>query len=317
MNSPDSPIEIKIVEETFVRELPILALTVRGQEICTTAEHPFYVSNKGWLHAGELRTGDQLSSHDGQWVTVEEAVTDLKEVATVYNLRVSDYHTYFVGSPSWGFAAWAHNDAICWRGVRNAITDTLRSNPGLSRTTYKEIAEALSLGTEQGRQAALTILRNTPATQAKAAQILARLEARIAARTARYGTLRSQLPAGEQANHLNQNAAFRSIILEDEGLAIGMRGNAFTEPGTAHYQFHQSLEAFWDKYRPGGALYGRRPISAQYGRALLNALEAAGLTTAEAELVAAQAAAQRAAAGLAPTDLVPRIPGRLNQTPPH
>ena len=29
--------------------------------------------------------------------------------AKVYNLRVADYHTYFVGDESWGFALWAHN----------------------------------------------------------------------------------------------------------------------------------------------------------------------------------------------------------------
>jgi hypothetical protein len=28
----------------------------------------------------------------------------------VYNLRVSDYHTYFVGCLDWGFSVWAHND---------------------------------------------------------------------------------------------------------------------------------------------------------------------------------------------------------------
>ena len=27
----------------------------------------------------------------------------------VYNLRIADYHTYFVGSRDWGFSVWAHN----------------------------------------------------------------------------------------------------------------------------------------------------------------------------------------------------------------
>jgi len=27
----------------------------------------------------------------------------------VYNLRIADYHTYFVGSREWGFSVWAHN----------------------------------------------------------------------------------------------------------------------------------------------------------------------------------------------------------------
>jgi hypothetical protein len=29
--------------------------------------------------------------------------------AKLYNLRVADHHTYFVGKPEWGFAVWAHN----------------------------------------------------------------------------------------------------------------------------------------------------------------------------------------------------------------
>jgi hypothetical protein len=99
---PNGPIEIKIVEETFTRISPIMGLRVRGKEIRTTAEHPFFVKGKGWICAKEVRPGDQFSSHDGQWVTVQ-AVTDLKEVTTVYNLRVSDFHTYFVGSREWAF----------------------------------------------------------------------------------------------------------------------------------------------------------------------------------------------------------------------
>jgi hypothetical protein len=35
-------------------------------------------------------------------------VTDNRTV-TLYNLRVSDYHTYFVGCQEWGFSVWAHN----------------------------------------------------------------------------------------------------------------------------------------------------------------------------------------------------------------
>jgi hypothetical protein len=30
-------------------------------------------------------------------------------VTTVYNLRVAEYHTYFVGSRGWAFSLWAHN----------------------------------------------------------------------------------------------------------------------------------------------------------------------------------------------------------------
>jgi hypothetical protein len=76
--------------------------------IRTTAEHPFWVKGKGWRQTWEIQPGDMLSSHDGGWTPVE-AVTDSKEFITVYNLRVADHHTYFVGCDEWGFSVWAHN----------------------------------------------------------------------------------------------------------------------------------------------------------------------------------------------------------------
>jgi len=133
-NSPEGAVEVKIVEQTYIRVSPIMMLRVRGQEIRTTAEHPFYVSGKGWVVASEIRIGDQLSSHDCQWVTVE-GVTNLNEVTTVYNLRVSDYHTYFVGSLEWGFSVWAHN-AECAILFREGEKWVLQS-----RTTGRILAE--------------------------------------------------------------------------------------------------------------------------------------------------------------------------------
>jgi hypothetical protein len=58
--------------------------------------------------AGALRPGDELLSHDGRWLPVRE-VADGRRVATVYNLEMEGEHTYFVGSPEWGFDLWAHN----------------------------------------------------------------------------------------------------------------------------------------------------------------------------------------------------------------
>jgi hypothetical protein len=36
-------------------------------------------------------------------------VDDTGAWEVVYNLRVADYRTYFVGDDTWSFAAWAHN----------------------------------------------------------------------------------------------------------------------------------------------------------------------------------------------------------------
>jgi Pretoxin HINT domain/Putative Ig domain len=105
---PEGPVEPKRVEEVFVRTAAVLELRVGGRSIRTTAEHPFYVAGRGWIPAGMLAVGDPLTQHEGLPIPVE-AVSELREIATVYNLRVADYHTYFVGCQAWGFSVWAHN----------------------------------------------------------------------------------------------------------------------------------------------------------------------------------------------------------------
>jgi len=138
-----------------------------------------------------------------------------------------------------------------------------------------------------------------------------------AIRTSQYGTLTDELVgSGFQANHLNQNAAFKSIIPEEEGLAVGMRGNAFSEVGSPHYNFHMSMEEFWTPYRKGGNLFGQLPTNEQYGVALQQALIRSGYTPEQAAILAQQAADQRAAFQLVPSAHVPRIPGRLPQKRP-
>lgn len=135
-----------------------------------------------------------------------------------------------------------------------------------------------------------------------------------AIRTGPYGTLTEELKGtGLQANHLNQNAAFKEIIPELDGIALGMKGDALRDVGSPHYEFHASLERFWSPYRKGGELFGTKPTNAQYGAALEEALIRGGYTRAQAAQVAERAAAHRAAYGLAPSAQVPRVPNRLPQ----
>ena len=120
-------IEPKVVEEVFIRTGLVTNLRVRGTSIRTTEEHPFYVRGIGWKTVEALQPGDQLVLHDGQVVAVE-AVKITGEYVKLYNLRVADYHTYFVGCTAWGFSVWAHNaDYIVVRdmngGYRLAFED--------------------------------------------------------------------------------------------------------------------------------------------------------------------------------------------------
>ena len=89
----------KTVVETYVREVTTLVhLTVNGDEIITTVDHPFYVKGKGFVNAGELWVGTQLLDVNNNILVVENTRLELvKNPVKVYNFQVEDYHTYHVG----------------------------------------------------------------------------------------------------------------------------------------------------------------------------------------------------------------------------
>ena len=89
----------KTVLETYIREVTTLVhLTVNGEEIVTTVDHPFYVKNQGFIKAGELIVGDKLLDVNGNVLLVENYDVELtEEPVKVYNFQVEDFHTYYVG----------------------------------------------------------------------------------------------------------------------------------------------------------------------------------------------------------------------------
>jgi hypothetical protein len=105
---PNGEVDEKIVEDVFVRSAPILNVVVQGRVIRTTDEHPFWVDGKGWTPAGELKAGDQLLGADKSKLPLENVV-ETGDTETVYNFRVADWHTYFVGNNGWDFEVWVHN----------------------------------------------------------------------------------------------------------------------------------------------------------------------------------------------------------------
>jgi hypothetical protein len=75
----------------------------------TTVEHPFYTTKRGWQNGCDLRVGDQLVGHDGRTTGIDR-VTRTERAVTVYNFRVEEDHTYYVGGDDWGFSVWVHNE---------------------------------------------------------------------------------------------------------------------------------------------------------------------------------------------------------------
>ena len=96
------------MEEVFERQAPLFDLRIGNRMIRTTAEHPFWVDGRGWTAAKLLMEGDLLISHHGLKFVLG-GVSATGAFDTVYNLRVADYHTYFIGAADWGFSIWAHN----------------------------------------------------------------------------------------------------------------------------------------------------------------------------------------------------------------
>lgn len=128
-----------------------------------------------------------------------------------------------------------------------------------------------------------------------------------------YNLTRTLKGTGQQAHHLNQDAAFRSRIPRRKGLCIGLSGNAFRDKKSGHYMAHRSLESFWDRYRRGGRCYGQMPKLYRYNTALRKSLVAAGYSPKEAKYAVRMAQEQQEEYGLMPNDMVPRIPRRINQ----
>ena len=116
--------------------------------IRTTGEHPFYIVGKGWTDACLLQPGDLLCSRDGRAVPVQECC-DTGEYETVYNCRVAEYHTYFVGDESWPFSIWAHNECGPGRLGKQERLRQLMDDPNTPRHIMgwlKQEANAIARG---------------------------------------------------------------------------------------------------------------------------------------------------------------------------
>ena len=128
----------------------------------------------------------------------------------------------------------------------------------------------------------------------------------------RHGTLKNNKDIPGQSHHLNQDAAFRDVIPREEGMAIKLEGNIFTDIGSPHYNAHKSMEEFWSKYRKAGELYGSQPQMVEYNKALYEALQNTGLSKEQSIQAMREAVKQQLDYGLSSKMDVPRIPGKIN-----
>lgn len=94
---------LKPIAAITVRETnQIVKINIRGEQIITTPEHPFYVVDddlyEGYVAAKYLTTGDCILTANGNYLKVFSIWQEnLDEPITVYNLSVNDNHSYYVG----------------------------------------------------------------------------------------------------------------------------------------------------------------------------------------------------------------------------
>lgn len=112
----------KPVLETYIREVDRLVhLTINGETIITTYDHPFYVKGQGFVNAVDLCIGTQLLDAEGRTLHVEDIYREVLdgETRTVYNFKVEDFHTYYVGESS----VWVHNADDTYSKLRKVSPD--------------------------------------------------------------------------------------------------------------------------------------------------------------------------------------------------
>jgi hypothetical protein len=127
----------KTVVETYIRETTELVhLTINGELIKSTPDHPFYVKDVGFVTAGELYIGDKLLDFDGNTLIVEDTKTEtLEEPVKVYNFQVEDFHTYHVGQ----LGVLVHNaDYVSENRVPQDRETVLGDRKKFSRTNIRE-----------------------------------------------------------------------------------------------------------------------------------------------------------------------------------
>jgi hypothetical protein len=143
---------------------------------------------------------------------------------TVYNLRIADYHTYFVGCDEWGFSVWAHNAYSVGKDLGGGWHEILNT-------------EGKVVGKIQGKQKAIDHVAGLN----KAAEAAARTPADIAKEvTAKYKLLQCEECANALAADLKA-AGHSGEIIEIQAIA--------SRPGGARPDFivsnthggHQSI----------------------------------------------------------------------------
>ncbi|WP_315851926.1 polymorphic toxin-type HINT domain-containing protein [Thermogemmata fonticola] len=209
----------------------------------TTPEHPFYVEGKGWTPAGSLKAADRLLTLLGDSVPLSE-VDDTGAWEVVYNLRVADYRTDFVGDDTWSFAAWAHNQICGVQETSGAHNPTYnRSHVDVPAITNP--ANAILQGERRARHMPPAGSPSDNCTCAYVQIVGEELSPIFASNTDRYtynwppvGTGAGQVPQGQGVNNGARHHAEIKAMIRVVQSGVSLQGKAiiiFTDRDPCQY----------------------------------------------------------------------------------
>lgn len=115
----------------------LVELRWAGETLNTTPDHAFFIVDRGWVPAAELRPGDQAVGSAGP---VRLEGLDVREVPpfTAYNLLVERTHSYRVGRAGLLVHNGCVDDFNKWELVKAGPPPTYRSGTGFLKSFKKE-----------------------------------------------------------------------------------------------------------------------------------------------------------------------------------
>ena len=105
-----------------------------------------------------------------------------------------------------------------------------------------------------------------------------------------------------------QNAAYGSIILRSQGIAISVEGDVIKNPDSQHARLHGGYEARLDEYRAAGIM----PTNRAYVEIAAQEIQAAGINSAARDYILDQVLRQWKKNGIELENEIPRMPRKMS-----
>lgn len=148
-DDPDCTVGVQVVQQAMRSLAPAWTVRIGGRSLRMTPGHPLFARGRGWQPLHELAVGVEVRGKDGDYHAIV-AIEPSHVPEVVHNVEVGEYHTFFVGNATWGFAIWVHNEMLCSllskaragdEAAKKALRERLaKPEPGDADTLVKDLA---------------------------------------------------------------------------------------------------------------------------------------------------------------------------------